>query len=128
MEDATLFDRQLGESIHMIVIALRAGYPIRMILEKLAETLPQPIAGMYQALLPEDETEENIIEKLESLSEHIPSIYLNGVIATFLRHHNEGGNLADLLEPVAKAIIDKVGIDPDVREQAYILEQEVHAV
>jgi Flp pilus assembly protein TadB len=127
MEESLLFDRQLGESIDMIVVALRAGYPIRMIFEKLGEVLPEPVAEMYQTLNKTVQTETDIIEQLERMKGQVQSAFLGDVIAVFTRHHNEGGSLANLLEPLAQEIIGQAGVDPDVREQDYLLRQSVQA-
>jgi Flp pilus assembly protein TadB len=121
MRDTTEFDRQLGESVHMMVLLLRVGYPLHMIFEKLARTLPKPISETFQTLASSTYTEMEVIAELEVINQQIPSIHLKDVVTAFWHHHNQGGDLANWLEPVATGIIKQVGVDSQVQKQSYLL-------
>jgi Flp pilus assembly protein TadB len=121
MRDTTEFDRQLGESVHMIVLLLRVGYPLHMIFENLARMLPKPISETFQILAISTYTEMEVIAELGVIHQQIPSTHLKEVVTAFWHHHNQGGELADWLEPVATGIISQVGVDPQVQQQSYLL-------
>lgn len=121
MQDTTEFDRQLGESVHMMVLLLRVGYPLQMIFENLARTLPKPISETFQTLASSTYTEMEVIAELEVIHRQIPSTHLKDVVTAFWHHHNQGGELANWLEPVATGIIKQVGVDPQVQKQSYVL-------
>ncbi|GEM_PF-5212048 len=125
MQDITQFDRQLGGAMQMVVTHLRLGYPTRMIFEKLAQTLPQPAAGIFHRLATLTYTEMEIITELEHINQEIPSEHLRQVVTALWQHHYRGGELADRLEPVAEEIVRKAGLDPDVRAQINVLRQMV---
>lgn len=122
MQDTQEFDCQLGESVYMIVLMLRVGYPLQMIFENLASHMPYPIADTLNTLATYAYTEMDVISELEVINQQIPSAHLRDVVTAFWHHHNQGGNLADWLEPVAAEIIRKAGIDPQVHEQFRILQ------
>lgn len=122
MQDTQEFDCQLGESVHMIVLMLRVGYPLKMIFENLSSSLPQPIADTFNILATSTYTEMDVIAELETINQQSPSVHLRDVVTAFWHHHNQGGNLADWLEPVAAEIIKQAGVDPQVHEQLHILQ------
>ena len=122
MQDTQEFDCQLGESVHMIVLMLRVGYPLKMIFENLSSSLPQPIADTFNILATSTYTEMDVIAELETINQQAPSVHLRDVATAFWHHHNQGGNLADWLEPVAAEIIKQAGVDPQVHEQLHILQ------
>jgi len=111
MKDTTSLDCQLADLIWMMVTALRAGYPVQQVFEQLASDVPEPAASACAQVAADLNGGLPLNQALMNWQQATPSIYLEDMIAVFLAHGKEGGNLPALLEPVGEAVFGAVGSD-----------------
>lgn len=122
MTDTTAFDRQLGDLVCVMTIALRAGYGLRQILEILSTEAPEPTASACKRWVADLEAGLSYDEAFANMQKAWPSQYLAQVIAAIQGHQQTGGNLADMLEPIGDGVFKEIGSDkafyPAMRELA----------
>ncbi|MBC8171139.1 MAG: type II secretion system F family protein [Anaerolineae bacterium] len=107
------FDRQLGSTMQSMAVLLRGGYNVLQCFDLLAQRSPEPTASTFQTVVEAIKSGTPMLDALHKLQTEVASPHFNLVIDTLLKQFNEGGNLADRLEPVAATIIDTAGSDAD---------------
>jgi Flp pilus assembly protein TadB len=105
------FDHQLADIVWIMVTALRAGYSLRQVFEKLAAEAHEPAAGACAQVVADLSSGLSLDQALTNWQKAVPSIYLREVVSTILKYRQDGGNLADMLEPVGEDILARVGTD-----------------
>lgn len=105
------FDYQLGSTIKSLTVLLRGGYSVAQSFNLLVEQSPEPTASEFRAVLRDVEGGMSWIEALNNLQARVSSEHFAAVIATMMQQFQEGGNLADRLEPVAQTLYQTVGDD-----------------
>ncbi|MBN1875623.1 MAG: type II secretion system F family protein [Anaerolineae bacterium] len=111
MTDTTAFDRQLGDVVGLMTHALRAGYSMQQIFEKLSTLDVEPTVSIFKTLVTDLQTGSTLDETFAHVQETWPSPYLARVIAVIQQQHQLGGNLALMLDPVGEEILAEVGTD-----------------
>lgn len=122
MGDTLALNRQLGDMVWSIVVALRSGYSLRQSLEVIAQEGPEPTAGMCRRLIQDLDKGLSFDQAWADLKATWPSPYLTRIVETLQEHRQVGGNLATLLDPLVQEIRQAAGSDgafyPAMREQA----------
>ena len=112
MIDTTSLDYQLADLVWMMVTALRAGYSVQQVLEQLAAEVPQPAAGACARLAAELQSGLTLDKAFANWQQKTASTYLPDIVAVMHEHQQNGGNLADMLTPVADQLLKTAGTDP----------------
>lgn len=112
MIDMTSLDRQLADLVWMMATALRAGYSVRQVVEQLAAEVPQPAAGACARLAAELNSGLTPDQAFANWQQKTLSTFLPDIAAVIREHQQNGGNLADMLAPVADQLLDTAGTDP----------------
>jgi tight adherence protein B len=109
------FEAQLAEAIDLIVNALRAGYGFLQALEAASRDLEGPIQEELARVVEEINVGANPAAALASIGDRIDS-YDFGLVATAVTvQRTVGGNLAEVLENIAKTIRERRRIRGEVR-------------
>jgi Flp pilus assembly protein TadB len=120
--DTTPLDRQLGDLVTVLTMALRSGYSLRQALETLSARAPQPTAGALQAWVADLEAGRTYDQAFAHVQQAWPSPHLAQIVEAIARHQQIGGNLADQLDPLGERIYRVVGSDealyPEMRHLA----------
>jgi Flp pilus assembly protein TadB len=118
-------DRQLGDMIWSISCGMRAGYNVRQVFEALAAEAPEPAATAARRFLAGLEKGGGFESALRAWKEAFPSPSLARLADLLDQHHQAGGNLADLIDPLGDELVRERGSDPafyePMRKQAKIL-------
>jgi Flp pilus assembly protein TadB len=112
--DVAALDAQLGEATLLMAILFRAGYNMNEVCDMLAHELPAPSATVFAHVLAASQRGILIFTTLADLTMQVPSVYLRALADTIEQQYREGGNLADLLEPLAASIQQQAGTDPAI--------------
>ncbi|MDZ4720101.1 MAG: ATPase, T2SS/T4P/T4SS family [Roseiflexaceae bacterium] len=110
--DVAALDAQLGETTMLMVLLFRAGYNVMQAFDLLAHELPPPSATVFALALAESQRGTMVFTTMANLTVQVPSVYLRALADTIERQYRDGGNLADLLEPLALSIQQQAGTDP----------------
>jgi hypothetical protein len=104
-------DRQLSDLIWSISTGLRAGYTLPEVFEVLAAGAPEPAATLIKRFLAELQKEEPETA-LQNLKQSLPPGPLTRMVDLINLHQRSGGNLADMLDPLGKEMLQQAGSDP----------------
>lgn len=124
MNDTTAFDRQLGDIIWMVTVALRSGYSLPQAIDSLSQETTEPACSIFKQVHKDLQRGLTLDEALTKLKKVVPSTHLAEVLVV-IQEHQKGDNLANLLAPMAERISQQAGSDPGLyaamRKQAKIL-------
>ncbi|HEX2619766.1 MAG TPA: type II secretion system F family protein [Phototrophicaceae bacterium] len=107
----TPFDYQLGSTVKSLTVLLRNGYSVFQSFDLLAQQSPEPTASQFRSLLDDVQNGTPLLDALTQLQSRVSSQHFTAVIDTMIQQFQEGGNLADRLDPVAQTIYQTVGDD-----------------
>jgi tight adherence protein B len=120
--DTTPLDRQLGDLVTVLAMALRSGYSLRQAFGTLSARAPQPTAGVLQAWVADLEAGHTYDQAFAHMQQAWPSPHLAQIGEAIARNQQIGGNLADQLDPLGEQIYRAVGSDeafyPEMRHLA----------
>lgn len=109
-----LFDNQLGDTLNLLVNALRSGYSVLQAMEAVSKELPPPISVEFRRVVQEIQLGLPMETALTHLLERIPSEDLDLVITAMNIQREVGGNLAEILDVMAHTIRERVRIKGEI--------------
>jgi|SRR5581483_11044538 tight adherence protein B len=109
------FDNQLPDAILLISNALRSGYSLLQSLDTVAKEVGQPMAGEFARVTREVGLGLTLNEALDNLLLRMPSDDLNMFVMAVNIQNEVGGNLAEILEIIAKTIRERVRVLGEIR-------------
>lgn len=98
------FEAQLPDTLDLIARAMRAGHSFPSGLEMVAEETAEPTAGEFRTTFDEINFGISTQEALLNLAARMPSTDLGYFVIAVLIQHETGGNLAELLDNLARLI------------------------
>ncbi len=122
MSDTLALDRQLGDMVWSVTVALRSGFSVRQGMEMIAQEGPEPTASMCRQMIQDLDKGLSFDQVWADLKATWPSPYMTRIVETMQEQLRVGGNLATLLDPLVQEIRQTAGSDgafyPAMREQA----------
>ena len=106
---------QFPVALDVFVRGLRAGHPINGALELLVSEMPEPIRGEFQIVTTEMNYGYDLRGALDNLAKRVKSQDVQMFVVSVGIQSETGGNLADILEGLAKVIRDRAGMVLKVR-------------
>ena len=101
-------ERQLPDALDLIKRALRAGHAFSSGLQMVGEEMQEPIAGEFRITHDEVNFGVNLHQALTNLAARVPSTDLRYFVIAVLIQRETGGNLAELLDNLAKLIRERL--------------------
>jgi tight adherence protein B len=98
------FEEQMPEAIDVVRRALQAGHPFSATLKLVAEDMQEPIAGEFSQTFADISYGNDVRRAMLGLLERIPSVTVMAFVTSVLVQKETGGNLAEILEQIAKVI------------------------
>lgn len=95
-------EEQLPEAADFLARAMRAGHSFTNVLQMVGTELPEPLAGEFRAAHEEINYGVPLNEALYSLADRIPLTDLRYLVIAVVIQRESGGNLAELLDNVAR--------------------------
>jgi tight adherence protein B len=111
----TAFEKNFPEAIDLLGRAVRAGHAFTTGLEMIAKELPEPVAGEFRIAFEEQNFGLPLREALLNLSERVPLIDVRFFVTAFMIQKETGGNLAEILDNLARVIRERFKIYGEVR-------------
>jgi tight adherence protein B len=109
------FERLFPEAIDLLSRAVRAGHAFTTGLELIANELPPPIAGEFRVTFEEQNFGLPLKDALFNLTERVPLIDVRFFVIALLIQRETGGNLAEILDTLARVIRERFRILGEVR-------------
>jgi tight adherence protein B len=99
-----LFEAQLPGALDLLVRSLRVGHPFNAALAVVAQQMPDPLGSEFGIVVDEVTYGQALDEALEHLNERIDLPDLRYLTVAVQIQHGTGGNLAEVLNGLAKVI------------------------
>jgi tight adherence protein B len=98
------FEEQMPDAIDMMKRALRAGHPFSATLKLVAQDMEQPIAKEFELTFNDISYGNDVRRAMMGLLSRVPSVTVMALVTSILLQKETGGNLAEVLEQIAKVI------------------------
>ncbi len=109
------FEEKFPEALDLLGRAVRAGHAFTTGLEMIARESPDPIASEFRTTFEEQNFGLPLRDALLNMTERIPSIDVRFFVTALLIQKETGGNLAEILDSLARVIRDRFRIYREVR-------------
>jgi tight adherence protein B len=97
-------EEQLPDAVDVIRRALRAGHPFSAALKLVADDMEQPIAKEFELTFGDINYGNDVRRAMLGLLSRVPSVTMMGFVTAVLLQRETGGNLAEILEQIAKVV------------------------
>jgi len=98
------FEEQLPDAIDIMKRALKAGHPFSSTLKLVSEDMDGPIAREFEITFNDISYGNDTRRALLGLLARVPSVTVMALVTSILVQKETGGNLAEVLEQIAKVI------------------------
>lgn len=99
-----LFEEQLPDALDLMVRSLRVGHPINAAIAIVAREMPDPLGTEFGLIADEATYGMTITDALQRMSERVPVHDLRFLSIAVNIQSTSGGNLAEILDGLAKVI------------------------
>ena len=109
------FEENFPQALDLLGRAVRAGHAFTTGLEMIAKESSEPLAGEFRATFEEQNFGLPLRDALLNMADRVPLIDVRFFVTSLLIQKETGGNLAEILDGLAKVIRDRFRIYRDVR-------------
>lgn len=109
------FEEHFPEALDLLGRAVRAGHAFTTGLEMISKEVAEPIAGEFRITFDEQNFGLPLRDALLNMAERIPLIDVRFFVTALLIQKETGGNLAEILDALARVIRDRFRIYREVR-------------
>ncbi len=109
------FEKLFPEAIDLLGRAVRAGHSFSTGIEMITTEMPEPVAGEFRTTFEEQNFGLPLRDALLNLSERIPVIDVRFFVTAVLIQKETGGNLAEILDNLARVVRERFRILGEVR-------------
>jgi tight adherence protein B len=109
------FEEHFPEALDLLGRAVRAGHAFTTGLEMIAKECPEPLAGEFRTTFEEQNFGLPLRDALLNLTERVPMIDVRFFVTALLIQKETGGNLAEILDGLARVIRDRFRIYREVQ-------------
>jgi tight adherence protein B len=109
------FEEHFPEALDLLGRAVRAGHAFTTGLEMISKECPEPLAGEFRTTFEEQNFGLPLRDALLNMAERIPIIDVRFFVTALLIQKETGGNLAEILDGLARVIRDRFRIYREVR-------------
>ena len=111
------FSEQLPDSLDLMTSALRAGLSFPAALQLVAQESPEPLAQEFAVTFDEQNLGLDVKEALINLTDRVDSLDLKFFVTAVIIQRETGGNLAEIMESIARIIRERFRILGDVKSR-----------
>jgi len=98
------FEEQLPDAIDIMKRALKAGHPFTSTLKLVATDMDKPVAEEFEMTFNDISYGTDVRRAMLGLLARVPSVTVMALVTSILVQKETGGNLAEVLEQIAKVI------------------------
>lgn len=108
-------EEQLPDAIDVMKRALRAGHPFNSALKLVADDMDQPIAKEFELTFSDVNYGNDVRRAMIGLLTRVPSVTVMALVTSVLVQRETGGNLAEILDQIAKVVRGRFRFQRKVR-------------
>jgi tight adherence protein B len=109
------FQRQLPEALELVARALKAGHAFSSGLKLAADEFDDPLGPEFQAALDEINFGVSVTDALKNLTTRVDCPELRFFVVSVIVQRDTGGNLAEIIENLARLIRERFKFEGKVR-------------
>jgi tight adherence protein B len=109
------FEERFPEALDLLGRAVRAGHAFTTGMEMIAKESPEPIAFEFRKTFEEQNFGLPLRDALLNMTERVPLVDVRFFVTALLVQKETGGNLAEILDNLARVIRDRFRIYREVR-------------
>ena len=109
------FEENFPQALDLLGRAVRAGHAFTTGLEMIAKESSEPLAGEFRVTFEEQNFGLPLRDALLNMADRVPLIDVRFFVTSLLIQKETGGNLAEILDGLAKVIRDRFRIYRDVK-------------
>jgi tight adherence protein B len=109
------FEQRFPEALDLLGRAVRAGHAFTTGLEIVAKESPEPVASEFRACFEEQNFGLPMRDALLNMAERMPLVDVRFFVTALLVQKETGGNLAEILDELARVIRDRFRIYREVK-------------
>jgi tight adherence protein B len=109
------FEERFPEALDLLGRAVRAGHAFTTGLEMISKECAEPLAGEFRTTFEEQNFGLPLRDALLNLSERVPLLDVRFFVTALLIQKETGGNLAEILDGLARVIRDRFRIYREVQ-------------
>lgn len=109
------FEEHFPEALDLLGRAVRAGHAFTTGLEMISKECPEPLAGEFRTTFEEQNFGLPLRDALLNMTERVPIIDVQFFVTALLIQKETGGNLAEILDGLARVIRDRFRIYREVQ-------------
>lgn len=109
------FEEQFPEAIDLIARALRAGHAFTTSMAMVADEVPAPVGTEFRLLYDRQNYGMPLEEALRDFADRVPLLDARFFVTAVLMQRETGGNLAEVLDNLAKVIRERFKVKRQVR-------------
>jgi tight adherence protein B len=109
------FEEHFPEALDLLGRAVRAGHAFTTGLEMITKECTEPIAGEFRTVFEEQNFGLPLRDAMLNLIERVPLLDVRFFVTALLIQKETGGNLAEILDGLAKVIRDRFRIHREVK-------------
>ncbi len=109
------FEEHFPEALDLLGRAVRAGHAFTTGLEMIAKESAEPIGGEFRATFEEQNFGLPVRDALLNMTERVPIVDVRFFVTALLVQKETGGNLAEILDGLARVVRDRFRIYREVR-------------
>jgi tight adherence protein B len=109
------FEEHFPEALDLLGRAVRAGHAFTTGLEMIGKESAEPVAGEFRALFEEQNFGLPLRDAMLNMTERIPLVDVRFFVTALLIQKETGGNLAEILDGLARVIRDRFRIYREVK-------------
>lgn len=109
------FEEQLPDAIDLMKRALKAGHPFTATLKLVATDMEEPVAKEFELTFNDISYGNDVRRAMLGQLSRVPSVTVMALVTSILVQKETGGNLAEVLEQIAKVIRGRFRLQRKVR-------------
>lgn len=109
------FEEHFPEALDLLGRAVRAGHAFTTGLEMITKECSEPIAGEFRAVFEEQNFGLPLRDAMLNLTDRVPLLDVRFFVTALLIQKETGGNLAEILDGLARVIRDRFRIHREVK-------------
>jgi tight adherence protein B len=109
------FEERFPEALDLLGRAVRAGHPFTAGLEMVSRESPEPVSGEFRKTFEEQNFGLPLRDALINMAERIPLVDVRFFVTALLVQKETGGNLAEILDELARVIRERFRIYREVQ-------------
>jgi tight adherence protein B len=109
------FEQRFPEALDLLGRAVRAGHAFTAGLEMVSKDSPEPVAGEFRTTFEEQNFGLPLRDALANMAARVPLVDVRFFVTALMIQKDTGGNLAELLDELARVIRERFRIHREVQ-------------